>query len=134
MLESLTDDDVVFHDLLAQIEMPRWHHGRVVLLGDAAYCLTLISGQGASMAMAGGYVLAQELSSSVGWETAVRNYETRLRPSIEKMQQKAVQATAWTLGKNTMSRWAMRQAVRYAPEKLLLKFFAGLEAADVELW
>lgn len=134
VLESLREDDVVFHDLLAQIEMPRWSQGRVVLLGDAAYCLTLISGQGASMAMAGGYVLAHELTSENRWQQALLNYESRLRPSITLMQKKAVSATGWTLGQRRPYRWAMRQMVKYTPEKLLLKFFAGLEAEDVQLW
>ncbi len=134
ILESLREEDVIFHDVLAQIEMPRWSKGRIALLGDAAYCLTLISGQGASMAMAGGYILAHELASGVGWQQALQNYERRLRPSITMMQKKAVQATAWTLGQGTLYRWAMRQAVKYTPEKLLLKFFAGLEANEVVLW
>ena len=34
-----------------------WSRGRVVPLGDAGYCGSPLSGQGASMAMVGAYVL-----------------------------------------------------------------------------
>ncbi|MFE1589282.1 hypothetical protein [Streptomyces sp. NPDC059402] len=37
--------------------MDTWHTDRVVLLGDAAWCLTLYSGMGASTAMAGADLL-----------------------------------------------------------------------------
>ena len=33
--------------------MPRWSTGRVVLLGDAAWCVTLFAGHGAALALAG---------------------------------------------------------------------------------
>ncbi len=51
----------IYFDSATQIDMPQWHKGRVALIGDACGCLTLLAGQGSHMAMAGGYVLAQEL-------------------------------------------------------------------------
>ena len=38
----------IYYDQVAQIRMPRWHTGRVVLLGDAAAAVSLLAGQGAS--------------------------------------------------------------------------------------
>ncbi|MFD7161417.1 hypothetical protein ACFV9C_43005 [Kribbella sp. NPDC059898] len=51
----------LFMDTLTHIETPRWYAGRVVLIGDASGALTLASAQGASLAMAGGYLLAEAL-------------------------------------------------------------------------
>jgi 2-polyprenyl-6-methoxyphenol hydroxylase-like FAD-dependent oxidoreductase len=34
----------IFFDSMTQIVMPRWHQGRVALLGDACGCLTLLAG------------------------------------------------------------------------------------------
>ena len=48
----------VFMDAVIQIQMPTWHQGRVALVGDACDCPTLLSGQGASLAMGGAYLLA----------------------------------------------------------------------------
>ena len=89
ILDGITDTTPIYLDSVTQIIMPTWSGNRVVLVGDAAYCLTLISGQGASMAMGGAYMLAEELSRSQDYQTAFANYENRLRPHVEEMGQKA---------------------------------------------
>lgn len=38
-------DDVVVVDSLTMVDLPRLSRGRVAFLGDAAHCLTLVSGQ-----------------------------------------------------------------------------------------
>jgi 2-polyprenyl-6-methoxyphenol hydroxylase-like FAD-dependent oxidoreductase len=70
-----------FFDTIAQIDMPRWSSGRVVLLGDAAWCLTFLSGQGTSTALAGSWILASELAVKSHSE-AFATYEARLRPMM----------------------------------------------------
>jgi 2-polyprenyl-6-methoxyphenol hydroxylase-like FAD-dependent oxidoreductase len=86
--ENLTGDTYVFMDTITQIQLPQWANNRVALIGDAAYCPSLVSGQGASMAMAGAYFLAQELGRTEVHQ-AFRNYENRLRSHIEKIQKSA---------------------------------------------
>ena len=89
ILDSLHEGDYVFQDTITQIQMPEWSKGRVALIGDAAYCPTLVSGQGASMAMAGAYFLAEALAQCNNPEQACRMMDARLRPHIEKIQQSA---------------------------------------------
>lgn len=89
LLGGLTADTPIFFDSVTQITMPCWSQERVALVGDAAYCLTLISGQGASLAMGGAYILADELGKTADIPTALANYEKRLRPHIEEKQAKA---------------------------------------------
>ena len=48
-------------DSLHQVRMHRWHQGRVALLGDSAWCMTLLSGLGASGALAGAELLGTML-------------------------------------------------------------------------
>jgi len=78
--------------------MPAWSKGRIVLVGDAAYCPSLLSGEGAGFALAGAYVLAGELQRASGDHViAYRGYEGRFRDFIERKQQSAVQfATSFT--------------------------------------
>ncbi|MFI6793154.1 FAD-dependent monooxygenase [Nonomuraea sp. NPDC050383] len=52
--------DALF-DSVHQVKMPRWHRGRVVLIGDSAWCVTLYAGMGASKGMAGGELLGTML-------------------------------------------------------------------------
>ena len=77
----------VFMDALVQIQMPTWHHGRVALVGDACGCPTLLLGQGASLAMAGAYLLAEALHESAslsGSVPAVRTADATARASAAK--------------------------------------------------
>ena len=47
-------------DVVSQIQMDRWSRGRVVLIGDAAGCISLLGGEGTGLAMTEAYVLAGE--------------------------------------------------------------------------
>ena len=64
--------DQLYYDQVAQVTMPAWSKGRVTLLGDAAYAVSLLAGQGASLAVAGGYVLAEHLARTASIEQAVQ--------------------------------------------------------------
>ncbi|SNY53634.1 FAD-dependent monooxygenase [Paractinoplanes atraurantiacus] len=77
-------------DSVHQVRMPRWHRGRVVLIGDAAWCLTLFSGMGASSGMIGAVALGDELArapESIG--DALRAYDKRMRPLVRRHQRLA---------------------------------------------
>jgi 2-polyprenyl-6-methoxyphenol hydroxylase-like FAD-dependent oxidoreductase len=80
LLEQVDNADDFYFDTCSQIEMPRWSRGRVVLLGDAAFCPSPLSGQGTSLAVIGAYLLASELASAGDDHTAAfAAYEQRLR-------------------------------------------------------
>jgi 2-polyprenyl-6-methoxyphenol hydroxylase-like FAD-dependent oxidoreductase len=53
----------LYYDQVAQIEMPRWTTGRVALVGDACQAVSLLAGQGASLAVAGAQLMASELAT-----------------------------------------------------------------------
>jgi 2-polyprenyl-6-methoxyphenol hydroxylase-like FAD-dependent oxidoreductase len=79
----------VFMDTLIQIQMPTWHQGRVALVGDACGCPTLLSGQGASLAMAGAYLLAEALHEAATYQEAFQRYEQQMRPLVLTQQKRA---------------------------------------------
>lgn len=68
-------------DSVEQVHLDRWHDGRVVLLGDAAWCPTLYSGMGASSGLAGADLLGTLLERH-GHDVpaALADWERRLRP------------------------------------------------------
>lgn len=53
LLADVSTDTLVFMDALLQIQAPTWQRPQVALIGDACGCPTLLSGQGASLALAG---------------------------------------------------------------------------------
>ncbi|MFB9315943.1 FAD-dependent monooxygenase [Cryptosporangium minutisporangium] len=70
-----------------QVELDRWSHGRIALIGDAGYCAAPTSGMGTSQALIGARVLARELAESGGDHRAgFVAYERELRPDVLKTQ------------------------------------------------
>ena len=88
LLESMrAAPDFVF-DSLGQVHLDRWSRGRVVLLGDAGYCPTPLTGLGTSLAIVGAYVLAGELAAAEGdHRIAFARYESIMRPYVTSSQQ-----------------------------------------------
>jgi 2-polyprenyl-6-methoxyphenol hydroxylase-like FAD-dependent oxidoreductase len=70
------------HDLA---HVPVWHRGSMVIIGDAAHAPAPTSGQGASMAIEDGIVLARELSSNPSIADAFAEYEKARRDRVEKI-------------------------------------------------
>lgn len=86
VLAAMEETKDFYFDVLRQVRMKRWSKGRVVLLGDAAWCATPLAGIGATLAVTGGYVLASELMRSSDIGQSFSAYEEAMRPMIEKGQ------------------------------------------------
>jgi 2-polyprenyl-6-methoxyphenol hydroxylase-like FAD-dependent oxidoreductase len=87
VLAALDTIDDIYFDRVSQIQMDGWSRGRVALVGDAAFCPSLLAGQGAALAMISAYVLAGELNRSKGqFEDAFSRYERLLRPFMTAKQ------------------------------------------------
>ena len=92
ILDALRDTEELYFDTLAQIRLDRWSTGRVVLLGDAAWC-TGPGGNATGHAMLGAYTLAGELAAAAGdHRVAFDRYERILRPLVAKSQHTAAGA------------------------------------------
>jgi 2-polyprenyl-6-methoxyphenol hydroxylase-like FAD-dependent oxidoreductase len=71
----------------AQVKMESWSTGRTVLLGDAGYCPSPVSGLGTTMALVGAYVLAGCLiTHEHDLPRALEQYETQMRPFVDSAQ------------------------------------------------
>ena len=86
LLAGMDAADDFYFDELRQVRMDRWSNCRVVLTGDAAWCVTPLGGVGATLAIIGAYVLAGELSRTDDIPEALAAYERILRPLIAKSQ------------------------------------------------
>jgi 2-polyprenyl-6-methoxyphenol hydroxylase-like FAD-dependent oxidoreductase len=60
--------------------LPRWSHGRVTLLGDAAHPMYPIGSNGASQAILDGEAVTQELAKGDDPQLALQRYERRRLP------------------------------------------------------
>jgi len=85
-----------YFDIAAQVDMPAWSNDRVVLVGDAGYCPSPMSGQGSSLALIGAYVLAGELAAAAGdHRQAFAAYERLLRPFIEANHELGIRSASF---------------------------------------
>jgi len=119
LLDAFPDDSSVYFDEVAQVEALRFHRGRVVLLGDAAGCVSLLGGQGASLAMYGAFALARELQRQpLDVEAALTGYEARVHPVIKRRLRAALRNRSWFLPRSnfgTMVRDGLTRAAASAP-------------------
>jgi 2-polyprenyl-6-methoxyphenol hydroxylase-like FAD-dependent oxidoreductase len=96
MLARLDDAEDLYFDAVAQTRMERWSRGRVALVGDAAYCPSLLAGQGSAFAMAGALVLAHELGEAGGdHAVAFPRYQRRFKPFVDGKQRAAERFGGW---------------------------------------
>ena len=87
LLDAMEDADDLYFTSLSQIHLERWSRGRVVLLGDAAWCGGP-GGNGTGHAMLGAYLLAGELATAgADHAAAFARYEELMRPATTKSQE-----------------------------------------------
>jgi|SRR5215469_6493329 len=95
ILDSLDRTDDIYFDRISQIRMDGraglWASERTILVGDAAWCVSLLAGQGSALAMVGAYILAGELFRAGGDHArAFAQYRHRFASFILKKQKAAL--------------------------------------------
>jgi 2-polyprenyl-6-methoxyphenol hydroxylase-like FAD-dependent oxidoreductase len=89
LLGTLCDAPELYFDAICRVSVPHWSAGRVALLGDAAWGVTL-GGMGVGTSIVGAYVLAGELAASGGDHVAgLAAYERRMRGYAARWQRGA---------------------------------------------
>jgi 2-polyprenyl-6-methoxyphenol hydroxylase-like FAD-dependent oxidoreductase len=132
LIESCESGGAPQLDSLTMVAMPAWHRSRIVLLGDAAHCLTLISGQGAGMAMASAEMLSQELARRPVDE-ALADHHRRLSPAITRLQQRSRQMARIFIPDGRMAFHVRNIALRYMPRRWLGRYFLNAIKKEIAL-
>lgn len=87
LLEGLRTTGDFYAFEAGQVKMERWSRGRVVVLGDAGYCPSPMTGMGTTCALIGSYILAGELARhGEDIDAALREYEKAGRPFVDEAQ------------------------------------------------
>jgi 2-polyprenyl-6-methoxyphenol hydroxylase-like FAD-dependent oxidoreductase len=134
ILAALDDVDDLYFDVVSQIRMDRWSRGRVLLLGDAAGCISLLGGEGTGLAMTEAYVLAGELvRAGADYRRAFEAYESRLHPFIKAKQAGAVRLIPFFATRTRFGLWLRDLAMRAANFRPLATLFAGSVRDDFPL-
>jgi 2-polyprenyl-6-methoxyphenol hydroxylase-like FAD-dependent oxidoreductase len=145
LLRAARDAHDFYLDSVGQVRLDRWSRGRVVLLGDAGYSPSPLTGLGTSLALVGAYILAGELATASGDPRAVTEedaiqsafdrYEARMRPYVEQGQELPPGGVD---GYTPMSRlrialgWAsMRWSQHWPMRAVLQHIFSKADAIDL---
>ncbi|WP_104176109.1 FAD-dependent monooxygenase [Arthrobacter sp. Y81] len=107
--------DHPYDDVVAQIVMPGWQRGRTVLVGDACGAVSLLAGQGGSLAIAGAALLGDILgpvASPGEISSALAEFERRWRPVVEEAQAAGRRTASSFLPSNRTQRLLRRWIIR----------------------
>jgi 2-polyprenyl-6-methoxyphenol hydroxylase-like FAD-dependent oxidoreductase len=121
LLEMMPTASDWYFDTAAQIDMLHWSQGRVVLVGDAAYCASPMSGQGTSIALIGAFVLAGELAAASGDPAhGFAEYENVLRPYVQANQALGLRSAELMRSgeKKSAGGWLLKQLMRLVPGRM----------------
>ncbi|MBE9463681.1 FAD-dependent oxidoreductase [Dyadobacter subterraneus] len=87
LLDRFVDKGLMFVDKMGMVNAPKLVQGNAVLLGDAGYCPTALSGMGASLSIYGAKALAHFIQQNTGdLKSACNSYDNLMQPIIQKFQ------------------------------------------------
>ena len=131
ILDELDRTHELYFDRVSQIRMESWSRGRVALVGDAAFCVSLVAGQGSALAMISAYVLAGELANAGGrHEEAFGKYEAFLRTYINTKQRGAERFAAAFAPKTQWGLWFRNQVIKAFAIPGLARLAVGRDIID----
>jgi len=120
-----TESAIIGYPIYDIAMQPIWHHGPVVLVGDALHAVSPNAGQGASLALEDSLVLAQCLRDLPDLEQAFATYERLRRARVERMVQHGRNAGQGKVMTHPMQVW-----LRDRLTPVFLKLFANPKALD----
>lgn len=131
ILDELDRVRDVYCDRVSQIKMASWSRGRIGLIGDAAFCVSLAAGQGAALAMTAAYVLAGELARADGRYTeAFAAYEKLMRGYIDSKQRGAKRFSAALAPRTQAGLFFRNQVIKAAAIPRLARLTFGADIID----
>lgn len=131
ILAALETCAEIYFDRVSQIRMDSWSAGRVALLGDAAFCPSLLAGQGSALAMAAAFVIAGELGRARDTpELAFRRYEQLLRAPILAKQVAAEKFAAGFVPRSALGLAIRNQITRAFSIPLVARLAMGPSLID----
>jgi anthraniloyl-CoA monooxygenase len=77
------------------LKQETWHHGKLVLLGDAAHTAHFSIGSGTKLAMEDGIALVDALRRHRDVASAINDYEMERQPVVERFQEAALESSSY---------------------------------------
>lgn len=135
ILEALDGAKDFYFDRVSQIRMDPsrglWSRGRVALTGDAAFCPSLLAGQGSALAMVAAYILAGELRRSGGdYVKGYARYQELFGPFVAMKQKAALRLAGFFAPKSKIALFARNQIMNLMRLPWIADLAMGRDLAD----
>lgn len=135
ILSAMDAANDFYFDRVSQIRMGSetggWARGRVALLGDAAFCVSLLAGQGAALAMVAAYILAGELRRANGdYAKAFARYQNLFGPFVLRKQKAALRLAGSFAPKSNFSLFVRNQIFNLMAVPGIADLAIGRDLAD----
>jgi 2-polyprenyl-6-methoxyphenol hydroxylase-like FAD-dependent oxidoreductase len=115
LLDEMRATDDLYFDSVSRVEIASWAQGRVVLVGDAASCVSLL-GDGSSLAMIGAHTLAEALARhNREHALAFREYEAQHRRLVDSKQRLMTLGASLLVPRSSTGIAMRNTALRLAP-------------------
>ncbi|MBO3273150.1 FAD-dependent oxidoreductase [Hymenobacter defluvii] len=126
LLAEFLQSDRFYADKMGMVRAPSLVNDGMVLLGDAGYCPTALSGMGASLSIYGAKALAHFIGQSPdNMALACQQYDALMQPIVEKFQGNARSNAASFLPKDEASLGEFKSAFSSTSESVLQKRLAN---------
>jgi 2-polyprenyl-6-methoxyphenol hydroxylase-like FAD-dependent oxidoreductase len=118
LLAATPPEAVLRHDIYDLDPLPRYAHGRVALLGDAAHAMTPFAAQGAGQALEDATVLAAQLAGGAPVPDALAGYDRARRPRSQRVAHLARTDPRLSLSTNPLTYWLLISLTRMTSSRL----------------
>ena len=135
ILQALDSCNNLYFDRVSQIRMDpqrgMWTRGRVTLVGDAAFCVSLLGGQGSALAIVGAYILAGELHRTHGdYVAAFARYQDLFAPFVLSKQKAALRFAGTFAPKSNLALFLRNQIFNLMSIPWIANLAVGRDLAD----
>ena len=121
ILNTLQEDDYIFYDSVAMIQLSRLVSERTVFIGDAGYSTTFLSGMGASLSLLGAKLLNEALQQEPAVKQSLKIFENKMIPIARHFQQNAFENMEKELPEKKSKLQLSNLITKFIPFSLMIK-------------
>jgi 2-polyprenyl-6-methoxyphenol hydroxylase-like FAD-dependent oxidoreductase len=130
---ALKAGDGIYHDIIRMVPPEQAVAGRVAFVGDAGYCPSFFSGNGAGVATAAAYCLAKCLAKREDMAGALARYEALILPFVAEYQANAHRMRSLLLTRSPIANFVRETTQRFAPSAAFRQRARAHYRGDVKL-
>ncbi len=122
ILAKLTPETSIVNDYVKEVEIPIWHQGRVVLIGDAAHALLPTTGQGVAAAIEDASNLACSLNENTSDLNSIfQEFTAKRKAKLKDIRKQSRFVHALMMSKSAILASIRNLAVRFSPSNSIKK-------------